>query len=147
MTESDVREKVVRCASSHISERGYEQYFEGTVHRPGTRVEWCGIFCLHVLQEAGLALDWRWIYGRGFLFRLPRIATPLPGDIAYFNAPHQHHALVKENAGGAFVTVDGNQHSELVSERARNFSKDIAFYSIKSLIVPLLQSTPVSEIL
>jgi hypothetical protein len=132
--ENKVRELVVEKALSHVGESGFEQYLPGTAATPSTRVHWCGIFALHILQEAGLALDWRWIYGKGFAFKLPMTRKPQAGDVAYIDKPYQHHAIVERVEGDRVHTIDGNQDGDIVSKRVRPLKDFSAFYSIGPLI-------------
>lgn len=73
--------------------------------------EWCGIFALYCLHEAGIALDVRWVVGGGFVLEqgLPRTSTPQPGDIAVRPSPFWHHAIVESLGSGQLITIDGNQ--------------------------------------
>lgn len=128
--------------------------------------EWCGIFALWCLRRAGLAASVHWLDGIGFLgpAKLPRTLSPEPGDIAYFAAPFQHHAVVvsweriadKERREGAsttwlprwrLVTIDGNQPD--VKERVREIvpaeKPGPLFYSIEPLLraeAPTLPEIP-----
>lgn len=76
---------------------------------------WCGAFALWNLHQAGLGLHQRWKFGPpnyGFLYALHQLgahALPEPGDIAYFDQPYQHHAVVEFVEGDLVHTIDGNQ--------------------------------------
>lgn len=100
--------------------------------------EWCGAFALHCLHEAHLGLSIKWAFGPphfGFLYRLHTTKTPQPGDIAYLDAPFQHHAVVTEVEGDIVHTIDGNQGaSEPIKTHSAPLSHWTAFYSIGSLI-------------
>jgi hypothetical protein len=105
---------------------------------------WCGAFALLCLHLAGLALDWRWRPGVGFLYRLPRTSDPQPGDIAYF-AKAQHHAIVVEVRGETLYTIDGNSGplaGGRVVENARPVAAAAAFYSIAPLLSEAQQEDP-----
>jgi hypothetical protein len=114
---------------------------------------WCGALCLWGLQQVGLALGVKWKIPTktnpesGFLLvqhdagRLPVVispVTPEPGDIAYFNEPYRHHAIVVEVRRGEkgapthYVTVDGNQPD--CRETVRTWRKGVVFYSIDPFI-------------
>lgn len=112
-----------------------ELYYRETGGASGT--DWCGMFVLRSLQQAGLAKGVRWVQGRGFIdpLRLTTIATPLPGDIAYVPDPFQHEALVVsfEPATGMVTTIDGNQPG--IKPRVRFLKNgNLTFYSIEPLV-------------
>lgn len=71
-----LREDVVSIARSHIGE-GPKPEWRG--------VQWCGLFALSVLHEAGLARDIAWHIGGGFVLEnphaFPYTTDPHPGDI------------------------------------------------------------------
>ena len=70
---------------------------------------WCGAFALWSLRPVTSRM---WQLGRGFLMvapALPRIEVPLMGDVAYFDRPFQHHAIVEAVNGEDLITIDGNQ--------------------------------------
>lgn len=92
---------------------------------------WCGAFVLWCLRGAEIT-DVSWEVGHGFLsmldeqkkrvWRLPRVTRPEPGDVAYFDKPFQHHAIVERfeeapsveqngfvHKAWSLVTIDGNQ--------------------------------------
>jgi peptidoglycan hydrolase-like protein with peptidoglycan-binding domain len=118
--------------------------------------DWCGGFALWCLRAAGLAQSTRWLDGIGFLgpAKLPRTASPEPGDVAFFPQPFQHHAVVvsweriadlvkapgkpdKAHARWRLVTIDGNQPD--VRERTREIVPslrpgEVAFYSIEPML-------------
>ena len=99
--------------------------------------DWCGIYVLRSLQKAGLAKGVPWIISEGFIWplRLPRIATPLPGDIVVVPEPFQHQALVVEfePVTGMVTSIDGNQPD--IRPRVRFIKNgNIQFYSIQPLI-------------
>ena len=74
---------------------------------------WCGAFALAMLHRADVALNINWTFAPpryGFLYHLFGHETkqPGPGDIAYFDAPYQHHAVVVRSDGDTLWTIDGN---------------------------------------
>lgn len=99
--------------------------------------DWCGMFVLRSLQEAGLAQGVRWKLSRGFIdpLGLPVTRSPQPGDVVYVPAPFQHQALVVsyEPTTGMVTSIDGNQPG--IEPRVR-FVKNgnIQFYSIQPLV-------------
>lgn len=132
------RTRVVRTALAELGANSWEKYTDGiTAAHPGRRVAWCGIFALWVLHQCALARDWQWVYGKGFLSRLPRTRSPKPGDMVYFDQPFQHHAILVSLNGGMVHTVDGNQAGDCVAERTRPIEEVSAFFSID----PLLRGT------
>lgn len=105
----------------------------------GKFAEWCGLFCVWGLHEAGIALDRKWALGRGFCEeqRLQRVKLPEPGDIVYYDRPFQHHAVVisVDTETGTFTSCDGNQANDTVTLRTKiPLSKPTCFYSIASLL-------------
>jgi|ERR1039457_6711623 hypothetical protein len=76
------------------------------------KLAWCGVFALWCLRTAGLT-DWHWVSGVGFLLNhgadgLNHITLPEPGDVAYFDKPYAHHALVQECDGTTVKLIQGN---------------------------------------
>lgn len=134
----DPRAKVVRIAKGQLGVQNPDKYW--AVVQPGlmgnpSGVAWCGGFALWALRQAGLT-DATWEIGKGFASRLLRTTkTPMQGDIAYFDKPFQHHAIVDRVDGDTLYTVDGNQSpGEQVALRTRKLGDATAFYSIQSLI-------------
>jgi hypothetical protein len=93
---------------------------------------WCGAFAMYCVNVgAGVARVWG-PRGTGFCFTPNDIvAVPEPGDVAYFDAPYQHHAVVVDIANGKLYTIDGNQgNGQLVDTRIRPVSCAVTYYSI-----------------
>jgi hypothetical protein len=131
------RSRVISIAAGRIGTPDASSFWSVCGHEPfDKRKAWCGIFALWCLTEAGLA-DFRWEFGKGFLYRLPRTSDPQPGDIGYIDAPFQHHLIVEHiDTGPAehrIQSIDGN--TPLVSRKTRPLSKVTAFYSIEPLIL------------
>lgn len=140
----DARSALVVRAQLEIGEQDPDKYWRvvqpklmGNKHR----ISWCGGFALWCLREVKLC-DWEWIiYGSdgnksGFLFRLKRTDSPLPGDIAYFEK-NQHHAIVEKTDDELVHSIDGNTMPyprEGVRAYIRHRNEISAFYSIASLI-------------
>ncbi len=146
--ESEIRRQVVEAARSQEENSDPSKYWLDTI---GTRIgpkHWCGAFALWCLHRAGLAMSWRWVIGKGFLWRLERTRDPKPGDIAYFNL-QQHHAVVVDVSADKVQLVNGNSRPKgvklgpsmvVINERPR---KDVtAFYSIGGLIPPFTPDPP-----
>lgn len=137
-TGSDYRKKVVAIARGEIGPQDPDKYW--AVVQPALMgnpkgISWCGGEALWVLHQAGLT-DIMWEIGKGFAAKhLPTTRDPLPGDIAYFDQPFQHHAIVEKIEGGNLYTIDGNQSpGEQVLPKIRNKNSATAFYSIQPLI-------------
>lgn len=130
----DARRLVVDIALSQLGVQDPDRYW--AVVQPGlvsTDAAWCGGFALWVLHEAGLTTR-QWEIGKGFLYKLPRTTSPLPGDLAYYDQPLQHHAIVEfVDTGGNVHTIDGNQTGETVARRTRQKSAGV-YYSIQPMI-------------
>ena len=105
----------------------------------GKSLHWCGIFGLWGLHESGIALSVFWRMGGGFCEeqRLTRVKLPEPGDIAYFDKPFQHHAVVVavDADAGTFDSCDGNQPGDTVQHKTGiPLVKPTCFYSIAKLL-------------
>lgn len=93
---------------------------------------WCGCFALHCLKAAGLAEGVYWRFGTGFLAQhCTRTTAPAPGDVAYFDQPYQHHALVEDVQGDVIFLIAGNTPGISRSYCPRNRA---TYYSIEPLI-------------
>ncbi len=133
--ELDARHKVLFYASHEIGPQDPKKYWLDVLpEHEGFSGEWCGGFTLWALHQAGLAKDINWEVGKGFCYRLPITMEPMPGDIAYFHKPFQHHAIVESVDGNSVTTIDGNQPGNTVARRLRPRESVTAFYSIEPLI-------------
>jgi hypothetical protein len=97
---------------------------------------------LWVLRSV-LAVPWRWVVGKGFLWvdddghplqvpRLPIVKRPAIGDIAFFEKPYGHYALVEEVNGDTVHLIAGNTPD--VDRSKVPISKATAYYSIAPLL-------------
>lgn len=109
------RQKILDKAVSQIGNPDPDIFWRVVLatFRPGGQkgMAWCGGFALWVLHMCGVTTR-MWKIGFGFLLvppGLPRTNNPEAGDIAYFDRPFQHHALVDSISGETLYTVDGNQ--------------------------------------
>jgi hypothetical protein len=132
----DRRAAIVNAALSQVGSGDAQKYWN--VVAPGVtankNLSWCGGFALWAIKQGGIAADWLWQIGKGFLSRLPITKTPLPGDIAYF-ANHQHHAVVQSvNPDGSVNLINGNGTGGKVSLSKNPKSSVTAFYSIQPLL-------------
>jgi hypothetical protein len=107
------REKIVEAAAEMIGNPDTDPIWKDVLaehdYQPGIKLAWCGAFALSRLHAAGHALGVKWRFGKGFLGMLKTVAVPEPGDIAYYDQPYQHHALVERVEGDTLHTIDGNQ--------------------------------------
>lgn len=75
-------------------------------------LQWCGLFALACLHEAGLGLDITWHTGGGFLRENPHAFIPTddprPGDIGVQHHAPWHHVIVTDRDGRTVGTVAGN---------------------------------------
>lgn len=75
------------------TEERLRSYHSSAIGRPwfGPFAEWCGLFVLWALHESGIALGVTWRLGGGFCLEqgLPEVATPEPGDVAYYKRPSE----------------------------------------------------------
>jgi hypothetical protein len=138
---ADIRNQLVAIAKEEVGEQDAAKYWGDVL--PGLASNsyphsWCGGFTLWALHQVGLAKGIDWEIGKGYCYHLPTTRSPQPGDIAYFDKPYQHHAIViSTNYGGMLQTVDGNQPGETVRIRIRRVNDATAFYSIQPLIEEL----------
>lgn len=130
-----IRQTILSVASNEIGPQDPKKYWLDVIpEHPGFSGAWCGGFTLWVLHQAGVAKDISWEMGKGYCYRLPITNSPLPGDIAYFDQPYQHHAIVESIDGNVLNTIDGNQPGNTVARRTRPRDTVTAFYSIEPLL-------------
>lgn len=136
--EEALRKRVVSFARSEVGQKNLDKYFADAAPQfIGQHPEWCGIFALWCLHQAGLAKDKTWKTGLGFLETppaLPKTTDPKPGDVAYFTK-YSHQAIVASvNADGSLETINGNGTGGVVSIGHPHKTDAFAFYSISKLI-------------
>lgn len=143
---NEVRARLLEIAHVELNNANPREYWQDTLgtwaadHSKG--YHWCGVFCLWCLRRVELC-DWTWSIAKdkpGFLFRLPRTTTPEPGDIAYFDAPYQHHALVQRVEGDRLYVIQGNYGTPGHVAESDHSIRDRrpAFYSIERLVADRL---------
>jgi hypothetical protein len=142
LTPENPRIKVVKAAASQLGVQNPDKYW--SVVNPGLVASgkaWCGGFALWALKQAGLAPTAFWHtnanhegYGFAEVYSLPKTHSPLPGDIAYYDQPYQHHAIVTANDGVTVSTIDGNQAGNTVAVKTRPLSSATAYYSIQPFL-------------
>lgn len=141
---NEVRDKLLQIAHAELGNTDTHRYWlEAYGSDPNSakkHYSWCGIFCLYCMRKLEL-VDWMWVSGKGFLFRLHITARPQPGDIAYFDKPFQHHAMVQEVNGNELKLIQGNYGTPgRVAESVCSIAeKHPVFYSIEPLIVAKLE--------
>jgi hypothetical protein len=129
--EDGLRAAVVYAAEQEIGPGDIPKYWASCGIEEPYPIHWCGAFCVWALHEAGLALDVKWIIGKGFASVLPIVTIPSPGDIVYIDQPWQHHAICESCIGDIVYTIDGNQPD--VRKRTRQRRK-VMCYSIQPYI-------------
>jgi hypothetical protein len=136
---SEARLRVVACAENELDSTDPRPYWTdalGYIPEPMNRYAWCGVFALYCLRRAGL-VDWKWIVGRGFVYkdgkqRLPIVTKPEPGDVAYFDQPYQHYAIVEAVGSDGVHVIAGNTPN--VSRSVVPAGRDVVYYSIANLL-------------
>ena len=133
-SEDAFRKRVTDYARSQVGRKDLDKYFADAAPQfVGQHPEWCGIFALHTLRQAGLAKDVQWKTGIGFL-RAQDITTDVkPGDIAYYDQ-YQHQAVVLAVNGDEIELANGNGKGGVVSLSTTPRTKARAYYSIKRYI-------------
>jgi uncharacterized protein with GYD domain len=126
------RDKVVKAALGEVGKARTQVYWLDTFGEYSDK-EWCGVFALWCLHQAGLAKNWKWEIEKGFLYHLPTTLNPKPGDIAYI-LKNQHEAVITEVNGEMISLINGNGWNHVVSVSETPRSEIAAFYSIEGLI-------------
>jgi hypothetical protein len=145
-TDDDLatRNRIVAQAASQLGSTDPSPYWLdafGSV--PSLPLSWCGVFALWVLRMVGLT-DRKWISGKGFLYvddaghssskpYLPIVKLPAAGDIAYFDKPYQHYALVEEVNGDTVHLIAGNTPN-VGRQKAVLSSPRVVFFSVAPLL-------------
>lgn len=146
VAESDdaIRQRIVDIARAQLGKAELNRYFSAVAPEyVGSKPEWCGIFALWVLNQAGLAPGVKWVVAKGFLFRLPQTTSPKPGDIAYYTS-NQHQAIVVGVRGDTVDLINGNGMGGVVTASSPPLSKAAAYFSIQPWIDAAKQSEAVS---
>jgi peptidoglycan hydrolase-like protein with peptidoglycan-binding domain len=123
----DPRQRIVEAAAGEIGPGRVADYWASCGVKPPYPKHWCGAFCLWALHQAGLALDVKWVVGKGFVGGERQVRIPEPGDVAYYHSPYQHHAIVERVELDVVHTIDGNQPD--VRRRVRRL-RDGVYFSI-----------------
>ena len=134
------RQKVANAARSQVGSSDKAKYWASAL--PGQNpagLDWCGAFALWSLHAAGLAKDWFWQLGKGFLMtdktKLPITTVPQVGDIAYFTT-NQHEAVVLsvDSNNKTVELANGNSTGGKVTISNIPWNKATAFFSITPLV-------------
>lgn len=150
--DHEIRNRIVAQAASQIGTTDPSPYWldaYGSV--PSTKLAWCGVFALWVLRMVGLTAR-KWVSGKGFIFvddaghtaakpYLPIVKSPAMGDIAYFDKPLQHYALVEEVDGDTVHLIAGNTPN-VGRQKTTLSSGKAVFFSVQPL---LPSSTPTNR--
>jgi hypothetical protein len=138
-TEAELRARVVEVCRAEVGKAELPKYFADAapmyVHA-NEPPNWCGIFALWALHQAGLLREKTWVVARGFLETapaLPRTESPQPGDVAYYDK-NQHQAVVLSVDGDQAELANGNGYGGVVSLGRRPLADARAYYSIKPAI-------------
>jgi hypothetical protein len=109
---------------------------------PTKKLAWCGIFALYCLRQA-TGCNWTWAIGSGFLSRLSRTSHPDPGDVAYFDKPYQHHALLQKAVGDELYLIQGNYGfpGHVAESQCSISQKKPVFFSIQRLVDEAIEAT------
>ena len=135
-----VRDDIVAAARAEVGAGDIPKYWKSCGIVAPFPKYWCGGFALWAIHQAGVALDVKWKLALGFceVQGLRRTKTPEPGDVAYTDAPWQHHAIVESFVDGMVSTIDGNQGPpQPVKRKApRPVPPGMVFYSIDKFLKP-----------
>jgi hypothetical protein len=94
------------------------------------------VFALYCLRQARI-VDWKWQMKKGFIYidgkqRLPITERPAPGDIAYFDKPNQHYAVVVSVEADGVYVVAGN--TPTVRRSLVVAGRSVVYFSIANLL-------------
>lgn len=124
-----LRSDVIAAAQSHLGEGPRREWLG---------YQWCGMFALACLHEAGLGGDIAWRIGGGFLREHPEAfmptTYPMLGDIGVQPHPPWHHVLCISRDGDRVRTIAGNTGASPGKVSCSTCSiDDYLWYSIESL--------------
>ena len=139
-----MRMRVIAIARTQVGQDDPSAYWLdvlGSVPQKG--IHWCGAFVLWTLRTV-LAVDWKWVPGLGFIYcdsdgnrlaipRLPVVASPRVGDVAYYDKPFQHYALVESALVCERVALIAGNMPE-VRQYEQPLAKASAYYSIAPIL-------------
>lgn len=133
------RDQVARAAASQVGLTDPTPYVEDALGQStSNEYEWCGMFALWAIHQAGLLPGVLWKVGEGFaseyLRQIP--ASQLgAGDVVYWDQPYQHHAVVEwvDHDRGLMSTINGNGVGGSVTRVVRAIAGADGYYSIGNL--------------
>ena len=137
---SGARAQVAAAAASQVGKTDARPYIEDALGQSSSDdFEWCGMFALWALHQAGLLPDVFWEIGTGFASQHLRqiVSSKLgPGDVVYWDQPYQHHAVVEwvDHARGLMSTINGNGSGGAVTRVVRPIAGADGYYSISRLV-------------
>ena len=139
MDQVQTRAAILDVAALHLGVTDPSPFWlEAFGSVPAKHYAWCGVFALFCLRQA---TDCTWLWSvasqkSGFLFRLNHITDPQPGDVAYFDQPYQHHALVQRVDGDRLYLIQGNYGTpgHVAESQCSIATKKPAFFSIGRLL-------------
>lgn len=118
------------------------QFNAAQIAQLSKKQEWCGIFALWCLHQAGVTSA-PWELGRGFAYRLERTHTPEPGDVFVGPGPLWHHGIVESltiiGAKPWLASIEGNTPD--VRRRDRPAPAGFAYYSISPWLRAILDES------
>jgi hypothetical protein len=142
---NEIRAKLLEIACCELGNTAPAEYWlKVQGNNPGKKYAWCGVFYLWCLRQVELC-DWQWT-GLYFSRKLSATKDPQPGDLAYFDQPFQHHAMVQSVDGDLLALIQGNYGSPgRVAESVCSIvTKHPIFYSIEPLVAAALEKANVS---
>lgn len=96
---------------------------------------WCAGFCLWSVKEAGFGALARWDFNGGGMGRdIVQTQQPRPGDIAYFQKPLQHYALIEALSEDMVWLINGNSGGKGIARNVVKRSSVSGFFSIERML-------------
>jgi len=132
---NEFRAKLLEIAYCELGRKDPARYWLGANGAlPDKPRAWCGVFYLWCLREADLC-NWLW-HGLFFSRKLLTTTDPQPGDLAYFDQPYQHHAMVQSVDGDTLKLIQGNYGvpGHVAESECSIAKKKPVFYSIQRLV-------------
>jgi len=130
---SGLRQRLVTRALSEVGRSDCDRYWNDVAPQLKGDPHCCCAFILWLLRQEGLT-SVNWVLGEGFLstLQLPIVASPLPGDIAFWYGPQHCELVVEQQSDGSCLTVAAAQENGIVLEK-QGRSAD-AYFSISKLV-------------
>jgi hypothetical protein len=149
-TKEELRARIVELAVAELKNDKPDDYWKDVSHSGRSLSKfWCQAFWLSMLRRAGVALDVRCETGKGAEhimrkagYKFPYVVRPMPGDLAFFAKPLQHHALVERVDGNIATLINGNGEGGKVTRTTKLLGRVSLFYSIDDLLDRALSGPP-----